>query len=264
MPTLRNLYKYPQPSDLEEALSLLQGPQIGSVPLAGGPCLVPEASHNVQAVIDLAALNLAYIRVETGVVIGAMTTLQTIAENEHLRDYADGLLVKAVLDSAAHNVRDAATLGGSIVSAVGASPLLTALLALDAKLTLRGDQEGEIDLSDWANPAHTLILQIDLPALSDDTHAAYEKVARTPADLPIVCVAARATVTAGQLSEVRVAIGGVGEKPALVESNEIAPEAAAQLALESIDPPSDYFASSEYRREMTNVLVKRALTNLSR
>jgi CO/xanthine dehydrogenase FAD-binding subunit len=107
-----------------------------------------------------------------------------------------------------------------------------------------------------------LILQINLPALAEHTHLAYEKVARTPADLPIVCVTVRATTDQHRLTNVRLALGGVAGKPIVIEQAESTIEQAAQLAAESIDPPSDYFATAEYRREMIGVLVKRALKSL--
>jgi CO/xanthine dehydrogenase FAD-binding subunit len=270
--------EYHKPANLDEALQLLRRPQVRTVPLGGGTALVPGAAHDVQAVVDLSALDLAYVKVDREITIGATTTLQQIVEATALRDYAGGVLVKAALDSASRNTRDAATLAGSIVAAgsnpvgfiqdsrrspQGNSPLLTTLLALKARLTVRGDRAEEIDLSQWSHQDRTLILKVTLPTLDQAVQAAYEKVARTPADLPIVCVAARATAKAGRLSDVRLALGGVGDKPLLIERASLTIEQAVQLAAKSIDPPSDYFASADYRREMIGVLVRRVLTSLS-
>ena len=270
MPTLRELTEYHKPTSLDEALKLLRRPNVPTVPIAGGSGLVPAAPRDVEAVVDLSALNLAYIKscedfqAFTGLCIGATTTLQTIIEDETIRDYADGVLVKTIRDTATRNVRNAASLAGSIIDAKGNSPLLTMLLALDARLTILGDKEEEVALAKWTRPDRTLITLIALPALSNETHAAYEKVARTPADLPIVCVAARAAVINGQLNTVRLALGGIGRKPLLIERASINIEEAVQIAVDSIEPPSDYFATAEYRHEMIGVLVKRVLSTLSR
>lgn len=268
MPTLRELVEYHKPADIEEAIKLLRRPNVRTVPIAGGTALVPSAAREVEAVVDLGALGLSYIESSEapenpgGLAIGATTTLQTIADDDRVRDYADGVLVKAILDSASHNVRDAATIAGSIVAGEGNSPLLTTLLALDAHLIIRRDNEEEITLSKWTPRDRTLILRVLLPALRiANTHVAYEKVARTPADQPIVCVAARTTMSAGKLINVRVALGGVGDRPRVIETAETTIDRAAQLAVESINPPSDYFASADYRREMIGVLVKRALSH---
>jgi len=268
MPTLRELVEYHKPVDIEEAIKLLKRPNVRTAPIAGGTALVPSAAREVEAVVDLGALGLSYIKTSEvsenhgGLEIGATTTLQTIAEDDRVRDYAGGVLVKAVLDTASHNVRDAATIAGSIVAGEGNSPLLTTLLALDAHLIVRGDNEEELALSKWTPRDRTLILRVLLPALRiANTHVAYEKVSRTPADQPIVCVAVRATMSAGKLIGARLALGGVGDRPVVIETAETTIDRAAQLAVESIIPPSDYFASADYRREMIGVLVKRVLSN---
>ncbi len=283
MPTLRELTEYHQPETIEEALKLLRRTSVKTVPLAGGTGLVPSTAPDVQAVVDLSALGLSYIKTSEvfaeypeakhseqnlrGLEIGATTTLQTIIDHAKLRTYADGVLTAAILDSASRQTREGATLAGSIVSAAGNSPLFTALLALDARLlvrTGRGTREEEVKLPYWTPQPRALILQVTLPKLDEATHAAYEKVARTPADLPIVCVAARATLEQGQLRAIRLALGGVGEKPIVITQPAGSIEDLAQLATATVTPADDYFATADYRREMIGVLTKRALANLVR
>jgi CO/xanthine dehydrogenase FAD-binding subunit len=266
MPTLRELTEYHKPATLDEALKLLRRTRVKTVPLAGGTSLVPEAARDVQAVVDLSALDLSFVRQAPGLQIGATTKLQAIADHEAAGAYANGVLVKAILDSASRNTREAASLAGSIVAAQGNSPLVTALLALDARLIVRGargTREQEVALPYWTAQPRTLILRVILPALSPDIHAAYEKVARTPADLPIVCVAARATVEDRQLRAIRLALGGVAEKPIVITRPAGSVEDLAQLAVSTVTPPDDYFASARYRCEMIGVLVKRALHTLT-
>jgi CO/xanthine dehydrogenase FAD-binding subunit len=221
----------------------------------------------VQAVVDLNALDLSFVRQEQGLQIGATTKLQTLIDHEAVRAYANGMLATAILDSASRNTREAASLAGSIVAASGNSPLFTALLALDARLIVRaarGKREDEIALPYWSPQPRSLILRITLPELSADTHAAYEKVARTPADLPIVCVAARATLDQDQLRDVRLALGGVAEKPIVITRPAGSIDELAQLAVDTVTPRDDYFATAEYRREMIGVLTTRVLSNLKR
>ena len=262
MPNLRTLTEYHKPETLEEALKLLRRTGVKTVPLAGGTSLVPSAAPDVQAVVDLSALGLSYVK---GLSIGATTTLQTIVDHAELRAYADGVLTAAVLDTASRQTREEATLAGSIVAAAGNSPLFTALLALDAHLTARtgrGTREEEVALPYWTPQPRALIVQITLPALTARIHAAYEKVARTPADLPIVCVAARASIDHDQLREIRLALGGVGEKPIVITQPAGSIENLAQLAVATVTPVDDYFASADYRREMIGVLTRRVLSTL--
>jgi probable selenate reductase FAD-binding subunit len=261
MSTLRELTEYHKPSTIDEAIKLLRRRKVRTVPIAGGGDLLPSAPRDVQAVVALSGLGLSYVRVSAagGFEIGATTTLQTILEDARLRDYADGTLIKAIADTASRNVRAAATIAGSLVSAAGNSPLFTVLLALDAQLIRRGLREQTIALADWTHQAGTLILQVTLPALANGVRCTYEKVARTPTDLPIVCVAACATKASDAFRNTRLALGGVADRPVLLALGETNPEQAVESARASIEPASDYFASAAYRREMIGVLVRRAL-----
>ena len=76
----------------------------------------------------------------------------------------------------------------------------------------------------------------------------------------------------GTWSGVRIGLGGVADQPVLagaaaaaVSGSALADEsiaAAAQAALDVVDPPSDVRASAEYRRHLVPVYVRRALTAL--
>ena len=198
--------------------------------------------------------------------MGATTKLQTMVDHEAVRAYADGVLVEAILDSAARHTREAASLAGSIVAAPGNSPLFSVLLALDARLIVRaarGTREDEVALPYWTPQPRSLILRVVLPALPANAHAAYEQIARTPADQPIVCVAARASVDQNQLRDIRLALGGVAEKPIVIAQPAGTIDDLAQLAVSTVTPPDDYFASADYRREMIGVLTRRVLSRLS-
>jgi CO/xanthine dehydrogenase FAD-binding subunit len=262
MPTLRELTEYHKPTTIDEAVKLLRRRKIRTRPIGGGTALVPEASPDVQAVVDLSQLGLSYIQTFEvsaianlkGLEIGATTTLQTLIDDTRVQVYANGVLVKALLDTASRSTREAATLAGSIVASDGKSPLLATLFALGAQLKVRSLREQTVALEEFSPQAGTLILSVTLPALPADARAAYEKVARTPADLPIVCVAA---LTSAGVT--RLALGGVGDQMVLIDADAPTIEEAVELAQASIDPPTDYFASSDYRREMIGVLVRRVL-----
>lgn len=255
MPTLRELTEYHKPATIDEAVKLLRRRKISTRPIGGGTALVAEAALDVQAVVDLSQLGLSYITpTDAGLEIGATTTLQALVDDAQVQAYADGVLVKAILDTASRNTREAATFAGSIVASDGKSPLLATLFALGALLTVRSPRQQTVALEEFSPQPDTLILSVTLPALPADAHAAYEKVARTPADLPIVCVAA---LKSAELT--RIALGGVGDQMLVIDADTPTIDEAIELAQASIEPPTDYFASSEYRREMIGVLVKRVL-----
>jgi CO/xanthine dehydrogenase FAD-binding subunit len=115
-----------------------------------------------------------------------------------------------------------------------------------------------------------LISEVTIPLPQSGERVAFEKVSRTPADLPIVCVAARARIEDGVGRDVRIAVGGVGAGPMRVEDIEQTLEGRVwdassipRSAFDSIDAVANFMGSAEYRREMAVVLLRRALKQLS-
>ena len=113
---------------------------------------------------------------------------------------------------ATYNLRQVATLVGTLIAADGRSPLATAMLALDAQLTVfpGAEQVGLGDLLPMRRQRlqGRLITQVEVPL---NARLAYEYVARSPADLTIVCAA----VAQWPSGRTRVALGGYGRMPAL-------------------------------------------------
>ena len=78
---------------------------------------------------------------------------------------------------------------------------------------------------------------------------ASDRVARTPADKPIVAALARL----GDDGKVRLALCGVNNMPVLVDPDNV--KAA-------INPPHDFRGSTEYRRQMAATLTQRVLSEV--
>lgn len=264
---------YYRPQSVAEALALLQSSTLRAVPLAGGSSLVPQLRQDlpatiagdVDAVVDLADLKLDYVELRSDdagrqLCLGAMATLAGIAQDDACQELAGGLLGRAVRDDAPLNVRHAATIGGSIASGDPSSELLLALLALDAQAVIFDSQERVLPLADvLADPATAigrgLIGEVRIPWPASALCGGLERVARTPADQAIVAAAA---VSDGVSS--RVAIGGIADRPVLLQLNkaeELEPSLAALLP--TLDTPDDFRGSGEYRRAMALVVAKRAL-----
>ncbi len=141
------------------------------------------------------------------------------------------------------------------MAADGRSPFATALLALDAGLALLpGDESlslGDVLPLRRERLRGRLITQVSLPG---NARLAYEYVARTPADKPIVCVAC-AVWPSGRT---RLALGGYGASPLLVLDGTEA-EGAEAAARSAYSQAGDEWASGEYRQDVAATLVKRCL-----
>jgi CO/xanthine dehydrogenase FAD-binding subunit len=216
------------------------------------------------AVVDLQALGLNTFEVSgDSLHLGATLTLQSLLGQLRGMGAADsGLaagLEKAIRHEATYNLRMSATVAGTLVASGGRSPFATALLALDAVLLLQpGDEKvslGNLLPARSERLRRRLITQVSLPV---NARLAYEYVARTPADRPIVC-AALAVWPSGRA---RAALGGYGAAPRLVFDGTEA-DGAAIAARSAYSHCADEWASAEYRQAVAEVLVQRCLSGLS-
>jgi CO/xanthine dehydrogenase FAD-binding subunit len=262
------IVEYHRPKLLEEALELLARAEPVTAPLGGGSAL-NRPSPNQFAVVDLQSLGLDFFRMQGNALdLGATLTLQVFQES--LNVYCDSPsgfalpLQNAIDHEAGYNLRQVATVAGTLVAADGSSPFTTVMLALDAQLTIQPGEESS------GNPQVTglgdilplrseqlrsrLITQVSIPT---NVRLAYETIARTPADRPVVC----ASAVVWPSGRTRVVLGGYGLAPVLAfdggESNgaEIAAKSAYSQA-------GDEWASGEYRQEMAGILTHRCLQQL--
>jgi CO/xanthine dehydrogenase FAD-binding subunit len=248
------IIEYHRPKTIPEALALLAREQPISYPLGGGTFLNREMD-NQYAVVDLQALGLGTI-LEAGnqLQVGATVTLQQLLEYQGLPED----IYTSIKHEATYNLRQMATIAGTLVTANGRSPFATTLLALDSSMELLeiNGKLQQLKLGDWLplreeiKPGR-LITKINFPL---NVSIAYEKIARTPADQPIICAA----ITRWNSDRTRLALGGWGKVPVLAMDGpdsggvEIAGKNAYSHA-------GDEWASAEYRQEMAGVLASRCL-----
>ena len=277
------IVEYHRPEDLAAALSLLSRKEPVTFPLGGGSQLNQPSSERF-AVVDLQDLGLSDIhRRGNNLEVGATATLQALAR---FLETEPGISCAPILRSviyyeATHNLRNVATIAGTLVGADGRSPLAAALLALDARLVLMPGaspvSEPDSEEEGGEPPGDTLagsmlslgellplrrealhgrlITQVQIPL---NALLAYEYVARTPADRPLVCAAA-ARWPSGRT---RLALGGYGAAPVLALDG---PEASGvePAALDAYSQAEDDWASAEYRSEIAAVLARRCVQGFS-
>jgi len=246
---------YHRPDTIDQALSRLSRPGVRTLPLAGGTAIDRQAVEPLE-VVDLQALGLDSIEQKGNfLTLGAAITLQACLGIAALPE----VLKHAIHLECSYNLRQVASLAGTLLAADGRSPFTTCMLALDARLSLLPGEE-EVGLGDLlplrtASLSGKLVTQVTLPI---HARLAYEYVARTPADLPIACVAL-AHWSGGRT---RLAVGGFGSAPGLALDG---PEAggAVQAAQEACSQAEDAWAGAEYRRHVAGVLAGRCLEALS-
>ena len=238
--------QYHRPQTLDEALKLLSRPN--TIPLGGGT-LLPQSKTDSVEVVDLQALGLNSSKKSgNSLEIGATATLQQLLEDANCPD----ALKSALKLEAPLNLRNAATVAGTIVSCDGRSTFVTALLALDAKLTIIKSKPETVNLGDFIPlRPRGLITSITIPL---NIKFAFDYVSRTPADKPIVCVA----LAQWPSGRTRLAVGGYGKSPRLAMDGTEA-EGVEAAARNAFHEANDEWASAEYRQDVAATLAKRCI-----
>ncbi|MDM8530544.1 FAD binding domain-containing protein [Anaerolineales bacterium HSG25] len=248
---MSQIKNYHRPKSTTETLHLLNRSDINTVLIAGGTYLTPNMSSEVEELVDLQSVGLGSIDRHDGQIgIGAMTRLQSLVDHIDLPT-----LVREMAQREGPNtMRSQATIGGVIVGGDWESELLAALLVYEATVTLEGtDETRSMSLTDFlADSASALkgqlLTQVSFPAHGK---TAAERVARTPADKPIVAALVRLEP---ETQYIHVALCGVADTPILVSQEELV----------TLNPPADFRGSTEYRKEMAQVLTTRAISSLKK
>ncbi|MCX8013997.1 MAG: FAD binding domain-containing protein [Rectinema sp.] len=255
------IQEYVRPQTLDEAYRLIE--ERRGTPL-GGTAWLRMYAKNVPLAIDLADLGLEYIReAEDGIEIGAMTTYRALETRSLLASRFGPLFGRCLGHIVGVQLRNIATVGGTIAGRYGFSDLNTTLCALGAKLVLFPGKV--MDLAAFiANGVSGpfLIEKIILPA---SAKGAYQQMRISENDFPILNTAVAWTGTgwrivvgsrpaASHLCNAAMALLGNTPSP----SDETIAQ-AARTAADELQFGSDVRASAEYRKAILPVLVRRAL-----
>ncbi len=238
--------QYHRPLTLEEAIALTSRPD--AVIIAGGTSVNADPGRQPVTAVDLQSLDLAGIETDgASTRIGATTRLQDLVDSNLVPDVLRDLARR----EAPNTIRNAATVGGTIGTADPESELLAGLLAFDATVTLaRAGSTAEHDLNEILDDPTLLngaiMTSVSIPS---NGRAAADRTGRTPMDRPIVMAVAHR----GNDGSVRLAMTGVAARPVVVDPAQIA----------TLDPPSDFRGSADYRKNLAEVLADRVLTTVT-
>jgi len=245
---------YYRPATLDEALTLLAQPN--TVPLGGGTLLSQRTADSVS-IVDLQLLGLNTLRVNgNDLEIGATVTLEELLQSEH----CPAALKTALKLEAPLNLRNSATVAGTLVSADGRSTFGASLLALDAKMTVTSlqspvssNQSSVISVGEFiALRPKNLITKITIPL---NTKLAFEFVSRTPADKPILS----ASLAHWPSGRTRLVLGGWGKSPTLAMDGTQTDDVQS-AARNACHEASDDYASAEYRMDVALTLAMRCVS----
>lgn len=250
--------------------------------VAGGTDLVVLGDRSLRWLVDLTRLPLRYVKKRgRGWTIGATSTLADLERSAAIGRLADGILAEAAGTAGSRQIRAMGTAGGNLANASPASDLAPPLLALDASVVIAGKGgRRTVPLERFFRGVNRTVLDggllveivIPAPPAPKGGRAAwsFQKLGRLESDIAVVNAAAGVAVdAAGRCTWARIALGAVAPTPLRARGAEAllvgkpldraAAEAAAARAAAEAKPVTDVRGTAEYRREMSRVLVARAL-----
>jgi carbon-monoxide dehydrogenase medium subunit len=274
-------FDYRAPATLGEALTLLAAHPDAKV-LAGGQSLVPILNFRLATppvLVDLRRIpELARIVLEPdgALTLGAMTRHRVFERDARVRA-AQPLAAAAVPFIAHVAIRNRGTIGGSLCHADPAAEWPAVALACGATMTIAGpDGTRTVGAEDFftglfetAVGAGEILTAVRFPAWPARRRHGFVEVARRHGDFALLGVAAAVDLDGqGAVAAARIAVFGAADAPVLAREaaqalvgrrGEDAAREAGRLARARLAPRSDHHASAEYRSELVEVLVRRAL-----
>ena len=258
---MMTIREYKRAESLEEAWQLNQKRPNR---VLGGMIWLKMENINVGTAIDLSGLGLDTIEeTDEGFSIGAMVTLRQIELHPGLAAYTDGAVRESVRHIVGVQLRNLATVGGSIYSRFGFSDVLTMFLALNASVELY--KGGVVPLTEYAQRPYDRDILVRLIVKKEEAEFFYQSVRNSQTDIPVLtCAAARL-----ENGSYRIAIGARPLKAVLFELPAEAVVSAQELAQNFADEVkqkivtgSNMRGNAEYRRHLAGVLTKRAVLEL--
>lgn len=256
---MMTIREYKRAESLEEAWQLNQKRPNR---VLGGMIWLKMENINVGTAIDLSGLGLDTIEeTDEGFSIGAMVTLRQLELHPGLAAYTDGAVRESVRHIVGVQLRNLATVGGSIYSRFGFSDVLTMFLALNASVELY--KGGVVPLTEYAQRPYDRDILVRVLVPKENARFVYQSVRNSQTDFPVL------TCAAAKLADgsIRAAIGA---RPGKAVFYTAAPEqgdrrGAARFAAEvkaDIKTESNLRGGAEYRRHLAGVLTKRAVCRL--
>ncbi|HUU94630.1 MAG TPA: xanthine dehydrogenase family protein subunit M [Phycisphaerae bacterium] len=273
---------------LEEAAALMNRYAPDARLLAGGTDLLVDLKTGRVSVGHLVSIKrIAALRgvsaADGSLRIGALTTITQLDRAPIVQQRFPSLL-EATRQMAAPQIRNVATVGGNIASAVPCADLPPILTAMNASVVLWSPKgERAVPLETFFVGARQTVRSDDevlttalVPKMPPGFGAAYARFALRDGNAIAVAAVAAGLLLDGSnmVRDARIVLGAVAPIPKLVESagaelvdqppTDNAFHRAADAAMRAAEPISDLRGSADFRRELVGVLTRRALTSACR
>ncbi|MDY2776819.1 MAG: FAD binding domain-containing protein [Collinsella sp.] len=245
---------------VDEAYQLLQSRKGSKV--IGGGMWMRLSDRTIPVAIDLSDCALDAIEeTDDAFVVGAYASLRSLERHEGLAALTGGALAHALRDIVGPQMRERATVGGSLYGRFGFSDVLCVLLALDCDVELAG--AGRIPLADFAASPYERDIVVRLIIRKHGYRASYACLRKAATDFPTLNVCAAHWAGSWHLAvgaRPCRALAIPGDEAGLVSERPGDSELAALAeALKGLPFGSNMWGSARFRRHLAGVLGVRAV-----
>lgn len=255
--------KYLRPDTLSDAYQALTEDK-KSLIIAGG-AWIKLSIKNVETLISLDNLKLNQIEItKDAIELGSMVTLREIETNKEVIELYDGILSMAIHKIMGINIRNIATLGGSVMGKFPFSDILPVLLVMDTKLIFY--KQGEITLEEYLeNPKIEKDILLKVSIKKEKGLGYFKKVAKTPLDFSIINIAISKCNNKFKIclgSTPYLAKLAINTMDYLNKQKNITDEiinSAIKIMMQEMKFNKNVRSSKEYKEELAKVYVKRGL-----
>ncbi len=269
------------PQSISEAVKLLAKYKNKVSVMSGGTDVIVSmtkgvATPYVMSLAEIPKLDYVTYNKKTGLRIGAMATLQQVADTPEVKKYYPALW-KSTAINGTPQTRNMGTVVGNILRASPSGDCCCAMLATGGSVVLQGPNgKREVSIDKFfigyrvtARKPAELAIEIKLPALPNGTCNAFARMTRTTLDLSKVNAAVRLDMAGKICKEARLAIGAVApitlrltKSEALLKGSALTADVLQKVAATvptEIKPIDDVRSTAEYRRAVSGVLVRRVI-----
>ncbi len=254
--------EYVKVHDLEEAYVLNQKK---TNVIIGGGLWLRLGKKRIQTAIDLSNLGLDEITEnEKEFSVGSMATLRQLETHEGIHVYTKGAVKESLRYIVGVQMRNCATVGGSIYGRFGFSDILACLLGMDCEVELYN--KGRLPLQEFVKMKKDNDILVQVHIKKTPLETVYLSQRNSSTDFPVVsCSVTKRESGFSAVIGARPSVPVVIADESQILQGNVTEETIADFAKyvqESVSFADNTRASGAYRRQIAGVLVKRGIKQL--
>ncbi len=265
-----NVKEYLKPTTIEEAYEVGQMP--GSIYVSGGLMVAQLKVSRIEHLIDLKSTGLAGIEdSKNEIKIEANTKISSLLFNDTVSHIYDHFFQDSLKEIGSVQIRNMATVGGSIAFKLGWSDITTIFMTVDSDVEIYDGSFKRIPLEKYVSEKHrgSIITALYIP--KKNGLVAFEKFSRSIFDIATLNLGLKLVLDEDFVKEAKIIVGSrpmISERIPEVENFLIgkkpmdALDDAGKLIEKTVKVGTDIRAGADYRKALAGALLKKAMRRI--